>query len=149
MRDWAVQLAHSPSHEALDLSYGLQKINLRIVRSAAAAENGEGIDWDEHDVPVLNEAAVAVLKTDALAPIGFIGQYLILDPRDKPPENSDLVVVSSGSGQAYARRIWFEEDARILLEGANTNVTLPSRMPIQMASIACGVWQACCLGKCR
>lgn len=108
-----------PSHETLNLSCGLRKTSLRVVRSAAAAENGEGIEWDEHDAAVLNEAPVAVLKADTLAPIGFSGQYLILDPHNKPPEDSDLVVVRSATGQAYARRIWFEEDARIILEGAN------------------------------
>jgi SOS-response transcriptional repressor LexA len=107
-----------PSHEPLHLN-GLRKTSLRIVRSAAAAENGQGIDWDEHDVALLNEVSVVILKVDTLAPIGFTGQYLILDPHSKPPENKDLVVVRSATGETYARRIWFEEDARIVLEGAN------------------------------
>lgn len=114
-----------PSHEPLNLSHGLHKTSLRIVRSAAAAENGQGIEWDEHDVAVLNDASVVILKADTLAPIGFTGQYLILDPHNKPPEDSDLVVVWSATGEAYARRIWFEEDARIVLEAAN--ITSPYR----------------------
>jgi len=108
-----------PSYEPLNLPCGLRATSLEVVRSAAAAENGQGIDWDEHDVVVLNEATVAILKTDILAPIGFRGQYVVLDPHNKPPESSDLVVVRSETGQAYARRVWFEEDARIVLEGAN------------------------------
>jgi SOS-response transcriptional repressor LexA len=119
-----------PSYEPLSLSHGLHKTSLRIVRSAAAAESGEGIEWDEHDVAILNEAPVVILKVDTLAPIGFAGQYLVLDPHNKPPENSDLVVVRSGTGETYARRIWFEEDARIVLEAAN--ITSPHR-PVCLA----------------
>jgi hypothetical protein len=65
-----------PSHEPLNLSHGLPNTRIRIVRSAAAADNGQGIEWDDHDIAVLNEASVVILKADIYR---IDGEDLILE----------------------------------------------------------------------
>jgi len=102
---------------------------LEIVREAAAAHNGEGIDWDENETLALEGHPVVILTTDVISPIGLIGQYLVLDNQERMPANKDLVAVETENGERYVRRFWQEEDGSVVLEATNpTKPWLPVRL---------------------
>ena len=104
-----------------------QEIN--IVARAAAAEDGVGVLWEENEVSQLGANQVVILKADTIAPIGLIGQYLLLDSEERQPEDSDLVVVQTRDEKRYVRRFWVEEDKSIWLVAANlTNPYRPVRL---------------------
>jgi len=102
---------------------------LDIVREAAAAHNGEGIEWDEKEAHTLGGYQVVILTTDMISPIGLSGQYLVLDSEERMPANRDLVAVKTENGERYVRRFWLEEDGSVVLEA--TNPTKPW-MPVRL-----------------
>jgi SOS-response transcriptional repressor LexA len=133
--------------DALSIRAGLQiemlnhrlprvETTVRIVREAAAAHNAQGIEWELNDEYRLEGCPVVLLCSDVIAPIGLVGQYLILDWEDRKPKNEDFVVVKTDDEKRYVRRIWFEEDGAIVLEGANP--TKPF-MPVRIDSGECKV----------
>ena len=102
---------------------------LEIVREAAAAHNGEGIEWDENEMHTLEGHPIVILTTDVISPIGLLGQYLVLDNQERMPANKDLVVVETENGERYVRRFWQEEDGSVVLEATNpTKPWLPVRL---------------------
>ena len=102
---------------------------LEIVREAAAAHNGEGIEWDENEMHTLEGHPIVILTTDVISPIGLLGQYLVLDNQERMPANKDLVAVETENGERYVRRFWQEEDGSVVLEATNpTKPWLPVRL---------------------
>jgi len=113
----------------LPLDWIITNTELEIVREAAAAHNGEGIEWDESETRALEGYPVVILTTDVISPIGLRGQYLVLDSEDRMPTNNDLVAVETENGKRYVRRFWQDEDGSIILEAANpTKPWLPVRL---------------------
>ncbi len=119
-----------PSVRILSMKDYLEDQKLNIVARAAAAEEGTGVFWEENEVAQIGGNQVAILKLDTIAPIGLIGQYLLLDSEERAPENSDLVVVETQDKKRYVRRFWVDEDKSIWLEAANP--TSPYR-PIKLS----------------
>lgn len=108
-----------PSVRILSMKDYLEDQKLNIVARAAAADEGTGVFWEENEVAQLGGNQVAILNLDTIAPIGLIGQYLLLDSEERAPENSDLVVVETQNKKRYVRRFWVDEDKSIWLEAVN------------------------------
>lgn len=123
------------SVEILSLKDILPDINLRIVGRAAAASNGVGVTWIEYGTSQLSGYQVALVKTDVLSPIALHGQYVLLDPDDSPPRDSDLVIAEDGEGNRYTRRFWMS-DGTAYLEAVN--LSSPYR-PVQLPAGSCKV----------
>lgn len=118
-----------PSVRILSLKDHFEDQNLKIVARAAAAEDGVGVFWEEVEVSRLGGNQVVILKLDTIAPIGLIGQYLLLDSEERTPEDEDLVVVQTKDKERYMRRYWIEEDKSICLEAMNiTNLYRPIKL---------------------
>jgi SOS-response transcriptional repressor LexA len=111
--------------QILSLPNTISGVTLDIVREAAAAHNGEGIEWDENERHTLEGHQVVILTTDVIDPIGVMGQYLLLDNEERMPGNSDLVVVETANGERYVRRFWKGEDGSVLLEAGNPTSPCP------------------------
>lgn len=117
------------SIQILSFEHTIAGAGLEIVRAAAAAHNGEGIEWDENEMHTLEGHPVVILTTDVISPIGLLGQYLVLDNQERMPANKDLVAVKTENGERYVRRFWQEEDGSVVLEAANpTKPWLPVRL---------------------
>ena len=119
-----------PNVRILSLQDYIEDQKLNIVARAAAAENGVGVFWEETEISQLGGNQVAILKLDTIAPIGLIGQYLLLDSEERAPEDEDLVVVETKDKERYVRRFWGGEDKCIWLEAVNP--TSPYR-PIKLS----------------
>jgi SOS-response transcriptional repressor LexA len=118
-----------PSIRILSFEKTIAWGGLDIVREAAAAHNGQGIEWDENDKRTLEGHPVVILATDVISPIGLTGQYLVLDSEERMPANKDLVAVETENGKRYVRRFWQEEDGSVVLEATNpTEPWLPVRL---------------------
>ncbi|NQT83054.1 AAA family ATPase [bacterium] len=108
-----------PTLEVLSLKDRLEACELNIVGTAAAAHNGVGVLWGEHLTTELAGLQAAIITLDTISPIAQIGQCLLLDPVDNPPEDGDLVVVETEDGKRYVRRYWTDDDHNVFLEAAN------------------------------
>lgn len=108
-----------PSVKILSLKDYIGDWKLNTVGRAAAAQDGVVVFWEEYEVYQLARCQIAILKAGTIAPIGLIGQYLLLDSEERRPENSDLVVVETQDKKRYVRRFWTDEDKTIWLEAAN------------------------------
>lgn len=110
--------------------------DLLVVREAAAAHNGEGIEWNVTDEYPVDSCPVVQVCADVVAPVALSGQYLLLDWEDREPANGDLVVVESPDKKKYVRRMWREEDGTVMLVGANP--TMPYE-PVRVMSGKCSI----------
>jgi len=118
-----------PSVRILSFKDQFEDKKLKIVARAAAAEDGVGVFWEEVEISRIGGNQVAILKLDTIAPIGLIGQYLLLDSEERTPDDEDLVVVETKDKERYMRRYWMEEDKSICLEATNpTNPYKPIKL---------------------
>ena len=91
-------------------------------------------DLSDPEMLTFSHGGAALVKSDVLAPIAFIGQYLLLDHRDVPPNDGDLVVVETFDGDRLARRFWRYEGC-VNLEAANpTTPAAPIVLPTDQCS---------------
>jgi len=104
---------------------------LSIVREAAAAHNGQGIDWDENQIHSLEGYQMVLATADTLSPIVLVGQSLLLDNTETTPANGDLVIVETTDTRRYLRRFWKSLDGSVMLVTANA--TRP-RQPVHLSS---------------
>jgi len=123
-----------PTITSISLASTLPDSRLQIIAEAAAADRGIPIAADVYDVGEIAACPVALMKGDMLAPIVRTGQFLILDPQDREPNDSDLVVVETESGQCYARRFWRQRNV-VQLEAPNLT---SAHAPVAMTG---GLWR--------
>ncbi|MHC4090833.1 MAG: S24 family peptidase, partial [Planctomycetota bacterium] len=123
------------SVQILSLDDVLPDTDLGIKGRAAAARDGVGVTWIEHATSRLSDYQLALVKGNVLAPIALVGQYVLLDPTDSPPEDSDLVVAEDADGNRYARRFWMCGETASL---EAVNLTSPHR-PVHVGA---GFWKA-------
>ncbi|HBG27288.1 MAG: hypothetical protein A2Y10_09070 [Planctomycetes bacterium GWF2_41_51] len=121
-----------------NVSFKKQEVekNIQVIRKAAAAHNGQGIDWDINEEYSLVGNSIVHISSDAISPIGQYGQYLLLGNVEIQPKNGDLVAFETPDLKKYLRRFWQEQDGTIILEGANP--TKPFK-PIYVNSGKCNV----------
>lgn len=124
-----------PTISSISLASALPDSRLRIITEAAAAERGIPIAADVYDIGEIAASPVALMQGDTLAPIVRAGQFLILDPQDREPNDSDLVIVETESAQRYARRFWRQGDF-VQLEAPN--LTFP-HAPVAMTGGLCRI----------
>jgi len=120
-------MAPAPNLQMLSLPNVIQPWNLNIVREAAAAHNGQGIEWADSESHRLEGHHAAVVAADVGSPVALPGQCLLLDDKERLPASGDLVVFETEKGEKYVRRLWESPDRSISLEAVN--VTVP-RQPI-------------------
>ena len=111
------------------------KKDISVVREAAAAHNGTGIEWEVADEYTIENCPVVQVCSDVIAPIALSGQYLLLDWEDRVPSDGDLVVAETHDTQKYIRRIWRDEGA-VILESINS--TKPVE-PVRIVSANCKI----------
>lgn len=119
--------------QPISLQDSLPELHVDIVARAAAATNGPGVSLIEHASFELSGYQAALVKTDALAPIALVGQYVLLEPEGALPSQSDLVIAEADEGERYTRRMWIS-DERVCLEAVDS--TLP-REPVILARGSC------------
>lgn len=101
------------------------KIGFSVIREAAAAHNGEGIEWDMADKYTIEDCQVVQVCSDVIAPVALSGQYLLLDGEGHTPSNGDLVIAETYDNQKYIRRMWREEEGgAVILEGMNPTIPI-------------------------
>jgi SOS-response transcriptional repressor LexA len=128
--------------EVFELADALSRWTLNIVREAAAAHNGEGIEWDQNDVHSLEGHQVVIATTDSVSPIVLRGQRVLLDNQDRIPMDGELVVVKTAEEKRYFRRFWAGSNDSPMLEATNpTNPILPIQLSngVHMARRVVGV----------
>jgi hypothetical protein len=123
-------IAPAPSLQILSLPSAIPPWKFDVVREAAAAHNGQGIEWDERESHHLEGHQVAVVMEDVISPIALAGQYLLLDSKDGKPMSKDLVAVETEQGGRYLRRFWEAADKTVSLEAIN--LTSP-RQPVHLS----------------
>lgn len=123
--------APQPEIEILALKDSLSPWKLNIVHEAAAAQNGQGIEWEESELHGLDGYQVAIAMGDMVDPIVLPGQFVLLDNKGATPRNEDLIIAETEEGERYLRRFWHGTDRSLLLEA--TNPTRP-RQPVRLRS---------------
>lgn len=121
-------LPSRPTSQFLSLRTVLRGATLDVVATAAAATDRAGVDSIETTEIRLDGCQVALITQDILDPIARRGQYVLLDPHDKLPDDEDLVLVETQTGKRYARRFW-DFDKGPYLEGVNPTSCFP---PVQI-----------------
>jgi len=110
--------------------------SIHVVHEAAAAHNGQGIDWDTNEKYSLKEYSIIQVCSDIISPIAQCGQYVLLGSTEVEPDNGDLVSFEAPDSQKYLRRFWRDSDGTIILEGANPT---KSFKPIRINSGRCNI----------
>jgi len=128
------QLNSIPSIEVMPDRTVIQDAEIYIIDQAAAAENGIGVSCSEETKVMLSGYQLALVKMGTISPIAKTGQYLLLDPSDNLPNNSDLVVAEANDGKQYLRRYWKDQYDQVTLSSENS--TNPF-MPVKVASGSC------------
>ncbi len=126
----SLAIAPAPSLQILSLPTAIPSWKLDIVREAAAAHNGQGIEWDEQTPHHLAGHQVAVVMDDVISPVALTGQYVLLDSKETTPMSRDLVAVETEQRGRYLRRFWEGPDKSMSLEAIN--LTSP-RPPIPLS----------------
>lgn len=127
----ALKLASAPTVQVLALPNRTCGWNLQIVREAAAAHNGQGIEWDENDLRLMEGHQVVLAMRDSLGPIVLRGQRVLLDNQDRLPRDRDLVAVETADESRYLRRFWKSPHGSLLLEAVHPTEPM---LPVQLSS---------------
>ena len=126
----AVKLACAPTVQLLSLTNQIPPWSLTVVREAAAAHNGQGIEWNESVLYSFDAHQVAIATKDIGSPVVLTGQRMLLDSQERAPSDEDLVVIKTADGGRYFRRFWRRPDGTLLLEALNPTEPTP---PIQLS----------------
>lgn len=110
--------------------------NIIVLREAAAAHNGQGLDWDINEEYSLAEHSIIQVCSDVISPIAQCGQYVLLGSTEMEPNDDDLVAFEAPDQIKYLRKFWKEDDGTIILEGMNPT---KSFKPIHINSGRCNI----------
>lgn len=92
--------------------------SLNICGQVAAAKNKVGVKWEESISSQLDGFQQVMLVSSVISPIAHENQILLLDSEDRLPDDGDLVVAETATGERYVRRFW-EDKNQISLECVN------------------------------